>query len=54
VIIAAIAAVQLVGLLLAWVLGPFLFARMAEAIDTRRAVLIALLIYSVIAVWVSS
>jgi len=51
VIIAAIAAVQLVGLLLAWILGPLLFTRLAEAIDTRGAVLIALLIYSVIAVW---
>jgi UMF1 family MFS transporter len=50
-IIAAIAAVQLVGLLLAWILGPLLFARLAEATDTRRAVLIALLIYAVIAVW---
>ena len=51
VIIAAIAAVQLLGLLLDWLLGPLLFTRLAEAIDTRGAVLIALLIYSVIAVW---
>ena len=50
-IIAAIAAVQLLGLLLAWILGPLLFTRLADAIDTRRAVLIALLIYSVIAGW---
>jgi UMF1 family MFS transporter len=50
-IIAAIAAVELLGLLLAWLLGPLLFTRLADTIDTRRAVLIALLIYSVIAVW---
>jgi hypothetical protein len=50
-IIAAIAAVQVLGLLLAWVFGPFLFTRLADSIDTRRAVLIALLVYCVIAVW---
>jgi UMF1 family MFS transporter len=50
-IILAIAAVELLGLLVAWLLGRRLFTRLADTIDTRRAVLIALLVYSVIAVW---
>jgi hypothetical protein len=50
-IILAIAAVELLGLLLAWLFGRRLFTRLADTIDTRRAVLIALLVYSVIAVW---
>ena len=51
VIIALIAAVELVGLLLSWVAGPLLFSRLATGIDTRRAILLALLVYTVIAIW---
>jgi MFS-type transporter involved in bile tolerance (Atg22 family) len=50
-IIALIAAVELLGLLLARVAGPPLFSQMADRIDTRRAILLALLMYAVISVW---
>jgi len=50
-IIALIAGVELVGLALAWIAGPLLFSRLAESIDTRRGILLALLVYAVIAVW---
>ena len=51
VIIGLIAAVELVGFGLAWLLGKPLFSRLAEKIDTRRGILLALLIYAAIAVW---
>jgi UMF1 family MFS transporter len=51
VIIGMIFAVELLGLGLAWLLGRPLFSSFAEKIDTQRGVLLALLIYSIIAVW---
>ncbi len=50
-VIGLIAAVEIVGLALAWALGRALFTRLAETIDTRRGILLALGIYAVIAVW---
>jgi UMF1 family MFS transporter len=51
IIIALVFAVQAVGLLLAFVFGRRVFSGMAEKIDTRRGILIALLIYAVVAIW---
>jgi MFS transporter, UMF1 family len=51
VIIGLIAGVQLIGLLLALAFGKALFSRLAETIDTKRSILLALGIYTVIAIW---
>ena len=50
-IIGMIFAVQAVGLVLAWLLGKPLFGRFAETVDTRRGILIALTVYTIIAIW---
>jgi len=50
-IIGLIFAVQVVGLVLALLLGKPLFGGLAEKIDTRRGILIALLIYTIVAIW---
>ena len=50
-IIGLIFAVQAVGLVLALLLGKPLFSKFAEKVDTRRGILIALLIYTVVAIW---
>jgi UMF1 family MFS transporter len=51
VIIGLIFAVQAVGLLLAYIFARPLFSKLAETIDTRRGILISLLIYTVVAIW---
>lgn len=50
-IIGLIFAVQAIGLLLALLLGKTLFGKLAERIDTRRGILIALSIYTIVAIW---
>ena len=50
-IVGLIFAVQAIGLLFAFLLGKPLFGKLAETIDTRRGILIALLIYTIIAIW---
>jgi UMF1 family MFS transporter len=50
-ILAFVVGVQLIGLILALVLGPRLFSDLAKTIDTKRGILLALVIYTVIAVW---
>jgi hypothetical protein len=42
---------QLIGLLLALLLGTRFFAGLAATIDTKRGILLALMIYIIIAVW---
>jgi predicted small integral membrane protein len=51
VILGAIIAVQLVGLGFAYVVGRHLFAGLASRMNTKRSILLALVIYSVIAMW---
>jgi len=51
IIIGMIVAVEAVGLLLSWLLGPLLFSRFAELFNTKRSILLSLFVYSVIAVW---
>jgi len=50
-IVGLIAAVELVGALLALPLGPLLLSGLASGLDTRRSVILALVIYAAIAVW---
>lgn len=50
-IIGLIAIVEALGLLLAWILGKPLFSGLAEAFTTKRSILLALVVYTVIAIW---
>jgi len=50
-IIGMIFALEVICLLLALLLGKALFSRLADRMDTKRSLLLALLVYSVIAVW---
>jgi MFS-type transporter involved in bile tolerance (Atg22 family) len=50
-ILGLILAVELVGLILAWLLGRVLFSGLAVVMDTRRSVILSLVVYSVIAIW---
>jgi MFS-type transporter involved in bile tolerance (Atg22 family) len=50
-IIALIAAIELLGLALALLLGRRLFSGLAAKIDTKRSILLALGVYAVIAIW---
>jgi UMF1 family MFS transporter len=50
-IIGMILVVELAGLVFAFFLGNPLFSGMAQKMDTKRSILLALVVYSVIAVW---
>jgi UMF1 family MFS transporter len=50
-VIAMIFALEGICLLLALLLGKVLFYRLAEKMDTKRSLLMALIVYSVIAIW---
>jgi UMF1 family MFS transporter len=50
-IIGLIAITEIIGLAFAFLLGRPLFAGIAAKIDTRRGILLALLVYTVIAIW---
>ncbi|MBN2548219.1 MAG: MFS transporter [Anaerolineales bacterium] len=51
IIIGLIVAVEIVGLLLAFLLGSALFSGLAEKLDTKRSILVALTIYGIVAIW---
>ena len=51
VIIGLIAGVEILGLTLAWLFGKALFSSLAETFNTQRSIILALVIYSVIAIW---
>jgi UMF1 family MFS transporter len=51
IIIGLIIAVELIGLLISWLLGPWLFSGLAETFDTKRSILLALTVYAAIAIW---
>jgi hypothetical protein len=51
VIIGLILIVEVIGLLLSWLLGKPLFSGLAQTLNTKRSILLALLVYSVIAIW---
>jgi len=50
-IIASIVVIELVGLGFAYLLGRPLFSGLVEVFDTKRSILLALVIYAVIATW---
>jgi MFS transporter, UMF1 family len=50
-IIGGLLALEAVGLLLAFLLGPLLFTRVAGTLDTKRSIFLALVAYTVIAIW---
>lgn len=51
VIIGLILLLELVGLGLSFLFGGLLFRRTVQALDTKRSIMIALAVYSVIAIW---
>lgn len=51
VILGLILAVEALGLLLAFLLGRTLFSGLVEKIDTKSAILLALFIYMIVAIW---
>ena len=50
-ILALILIVEVVGLGLSYLLGPLFFSGLADTIDTKRAILLAILVYIFIAIW---
>jgi hypothetical protein len=50
-ILAILIATELIGLVFAFLLGPVLFKGIAERMDTKRAIMLALSAYVIIAVW---
>jgi hypothetical protein len=50
-ILGLIMVVELVGLLFAWLLGARIFTALAATLDTKRSILMALIAYSIIAIW---
>jgi MFS family permease len=50
-IIALIVGVELIGLVFSFLLGKALFSSLAEKIDTKRGILLALMVYTIIAIW---
>jgi len=50
-ILGVIAAVEAVGVVLALLLGRPFFSGLADTLDTRRSIILSLIIYAVIAVW---
>ncbi len=50
-IIGLILAIEIIGVLLSLLLGARLFSRLAQTLDTKRTILLALIIYMAVAVW---
>lgn len=50
-VIGLLVAVQLLGLVLAYFLGPALFEGIAATLDTKRSIFLALVAYGIIAIW---
>lgn len=50
-ILGLVALVEVAGLAFAWLAGRRLFARLANTLDTRRSILLSLLVYCVVAIW---
>lgn len=51
IILSSILAIELVGVLLSLLVGKLLFTNLAKLFNTKRAILLALVVYAVIAVW---
>jgi UMF1 family MFS transporter len=50
-ILAALLVVQAIGIAFAWLLGKAFFEGLANTLNTKRSIILALIVYSVIAVW---
>ncbi|MFN2199478.1 MAG: MFS transporter [Anaerolineales bacterium] len=50
-ILGLVLGVQIIGVLFAWLTGKRLFSKLADQLNTKRSVILALLIYAIIAVW---
>ena len=50
-ILGVLVGIVLIGALFAWIAGPRLFAGLAESLDTKRSIMLALVAYSLIAIW---
>ncbi len=50
-VLGMILGVEILCLLLAWLFGNRFFSRFADTLDTRRSVLLALVIYGAVAIW---
>jgi UMF1 family MFS transporter len=51
IIIGLIVVLEVIGGIFAWLLGRRLFSGLAERMDTRRGIILALVVYAAIAVW---
>jgi len=51
IVVGLIVTIEIIGLLLSWILGGALFARLADTIDTKRSIILALVVYAAIAIW---
>ncbi len=51
IIVGLIVGVELIGAAFAWLLGRPLFSSLADTLDTRRSIILALIVYAVIAIW---
>jgi MFS-type transporter involved in bile tolerance (Atg22 family) len=51
IILGMILALQAAGALFAWLAGKALFSKLAERMNTKRSIVLALVVYSVIAIW---
>lgn len=50
-ILGLILGVEAVGLALSFLLGPALFSGLAQTMDTKRSIMLALMVYAIIAIW---
>jgi UMF1 family MFS transporter len=50
-VLGLILALEAIGILFAWTLGRHLFSGLAETLDTRRSIILALVVYAIIAIW---
>jgi len=50
-VVGLLLAVEVIGVIFAFLLGPALFSGLAASLDTRRSIMLALITYSIIATW---
>jgi MFS-type transporter involved in bile tolerance (Atg22 family) len=50
-ILGLIVVFEVIGAVFAWLLGRQLFSGLAELMDTRRSIILALVVYAIIAIW---
>lgn len=50
-VVGLLLAVEVVGAIFAFLLGPILFSGLAATLDTRRSIMVALIAYTIIATW---